>query len=92
MTSAPFAKFWKCALQVTPWTYSQQYQGQGVAHGLTEDTYNAALVERCLKNDIQVVGIADHGCVERIEKLRQALEAKAWLSFPACGRLPAPRA
>lgn len=82
MTTAPYAKFWKCALQVNPWTYAQQYQGQGAVHGLAEDTYNAALVERCLKNDIQVVGIADHGCVDGVERLRQALEAKGVVVFP----------
>lgn len=82
MTSTLYAKFWKCALQVNPWTYAEQYQGQGVGHGLTEDAYNSALVERCLKNDIQVVGIADHGCVEGVDKLRQALEAKGVVVFP----------
>lgn len=82
MTGAPYANFWKCALQVNPWTYAQQYQGQGAAHGLTEDAYNTALVAGCIKSEIQVVGIADHGCVEGVEKLRQALEAKDIVVFP----------
>lgn len=77
-----FAKFWKCALQVNPWTYAHQYQGQGVAHGLSEDAYNTALVDRCIKNEIQVVGIADHGSVDGVEKLRQALEATGIVVFP----------
>lgn len=77
-----FAKFWKCALQVNPWTYGQQYQGQGGAHGLTEDAYNNALADRCVKNEIQVVGIADHGSVDGVEKLRQALEATGIVVFP----------
>ena len=77
-----FAKFWKCALQVNPWTYAQQYQEQGAAHGLTEDSYNAALADRCVKNEIQVVGIADHGSVDGIEKLRQILEATGIVVFP----------
>src|ERR1022692_3868781 len=75
-----YAQFWKCALQVNPWTYAQQYQGAG--HGLTEDGYNSAVVEGCLKNDIQVVGIADHGSVDGLEKLREALEANGIVVFP----------
>jgi DNA repair ATPase RecN len=75
-----YAKFWKCALQVNPWTYAQQYQGS--KHGLSEDEYNAALVDRCLKSEIQVVGIADHGCVDGVENLRAALEAVGIVVFP----------
>ena len=82
MTNALFAKFWKCALQVNPWTYAQQYQGQGVAHGLSEDDYNSAIADRCIKNEIQVIGIADHGSVDGVEKLRFALEAKGIVVFP----------
>jgi hypothetical protein len=75
-----YAKFWKCALQVNPWTYAQQYQGG--KQGLTEDEYNAALVDRCLKSEIQVVGIADHGCVDGVENLRDAFEAAGIVVFP----------
>jgi hypothetical protein len=75
-----YAKFWKCALQVNPWTYAQQYQGG--EHGLTEDEYNAALVDRCLKSEIQVVGIADHGCVDGVANLREAFEAAGIVVFP----------
>ena len=78
--TADYAKFWKCALQVNPSTYAQQYQGAG--HGLTEDAYNDAIVEGCLKNDIQVVGIADHGSVDGLEKLRKALESNGIVVFP----------
>ena len=77
-----YAKFWKCALQVNPWSYAQQYQGAGTAHGLSEDDYNAAIVDRCIKNDINVVGIADHGSVDGVEKLRGALHAKGIVVFP----------
>lgn len=82
MTNLPYAKFWKCALQVNPWTYAQQYQGQANAHGLPEDDYNTAMADRCLKNEVQVVGIADHGSVDGVEKLRAALEAKGIVVFP----------
>jgi hypothetical protein len=75
-----FARFWKCALQVNPWTYASHYQGGG--HGLSEADYNAAIVTRCLKNGIQVVGIADHGSVAGLESLRLALEAQGVIVFP----------
>lgn len=75
-----YARFWKCALQVNPGTYAQQYQGGG--HGLSEANYNSAIVRQCLKNEIQVVGIADHGSVAGVEGLRGALEAQGVIVFP----------
>lgn len=78
----PFAKFWKCALQVNPCSYAQQYQGRGHGHGLSEDAYNEAIAEGCVKNAIQVVGIADHGSVEGVDSLRQTLESRGIVVFP----------
>jgi DNA repair ATPase RecN len=75
-----YATFYKCALQLNPWTYASQYQGN--AHGLSEKEYNAAIANQCLKNDIQVVGIADHGNVDRIENLRKTLEENGIVVFP----------
>ena len=75
-----YATFWKCALQVNPWSYSQEYQG--TSHGLSEANYNSAIVDRCLKHGIQVVGIADHGCVDAVHALRVALEAAGIVVFP----------
>jgi DNA repair ATPase RecN len=75
-----YAKFWKCALQVNPWSYAQQYQAS--PHGLTETAYNAALVNRCVKSEIQVVGIADHGCVDGVENLQEAFESANIVVFP----------
>jgi DNA repair ATPase RecN len=77
---ATYAQFWKCALQVNPYSYSQTYQGK--SHGLTEDAYNKAIVERCLSNDIKVVGIANHGSVDGLTKLRDALEASGIVVLP----------
>src|SRR5262249_20411209 len=48
----------------------------------TEGSYNAALVDRCLKSEIQVVGIADHGCVDGVENLRRAFEDTGIVVFP----------
>ncbi len=78
--TANYAKFLKCALQVNPWTYAQQYQGG--SHHLTEQQYNDAVVDRCIKNDVQVVAIADHGCVDGVDNLRKALEEKGIVALP----------
>jgi len=75
-----YAKFWKCALQVNPWSYSQKYQAKD--HSLSEETYNSAIVAGCLKNDIRVVGLADHGNVLSSETLRHALQDGGIVVFP----------
>ncbi|HWR87860.1 MAG TPA: AAA family ATPase, partial [Acidiferrobacterales bacterium] len=75
-----YARFWKCALQVNTVGYSEAYRG--ASHGLDEQAYNAALAAQCKALDIRVVGIADHGGVERIDALRNALHAAGVVVFP----------
>ena len=72
------ARFYKCALQVNPFTYSQ-YQGKE-----TEDeaSYNRKILQQCLDNEIEVVGLADHGRVENSEKLRFFLTENGITVFP----------
>lgn len=77
---APFARFWRCALQVNPFSYSEAYRGQD--HGLDEDAYNQALAAKCVELDIRVVGVADHGSVDAVDKLRDALTPHGILVFP----------
>lgn len=75
-----YATFRKCALQVNPFLYGAEYQGAD--HGLSEDQYNESIAKRCVENGIAVVGIADHGTVDGVEKLRTALEAAGVAVFP----------
>jgi len=75
-----FARFWRCALQVNPSKYWEAYQGQD--HGHDESTYNQAVLEKCLQLQIRVVGIADHGSVESVDKLRDLLSANRVVVFP----------
>lgn len=75
-----FAQFWRCALQVNPFNYQEAYRGQD--HGHDEDGYNQALLEKCLTLGIRVVGIADHGSVGSVDKLRETLSAKGIVVFP----------
>ena len=60
-----FARFWKCALQVNTFGYSANYRG--ASHGLDEQAYNAAVAAQCAQHGIEVVGIADHGGIDRID-------------------------
>ncbi len=76
-----FARFWRCALQVNPASYSAKYRGK-THHGLDEDAYNEALLKECLDLGIHVVGIADHGSVEAVDKLRETLGSKDIIVFP----------
>ena len=75
-----YARFWKCALQVNPHSYSATYRGQD--HGLAESTYAEALRDVCLDVDIRVVGLADHGSVEESETARKVLADADIVVFP----------
>lgn len=73
------ARFWKCALQVNPAGYIAY---QGTDHGMTEAQYNAKLVQVALENDIKVIGLADHGCVDGVDAIKNAMNAAGILAFP----------
>lgn len=73
------AKFWKCALQVNPASYIS-YRGQ--SQGASEDDYNKKLLEVCLEESIKVVGIADHGNVDSIEKIQEVFSPHGVIVFP----------
>lgn len=74
------AEYWRCALQVNPYEYCVKYRGG--APTASEAEYNEGIVEACQREGIQVVGIADHGSVEHIDSLREALEASGIIVFP----------
>ncbi len=78
--AATFARFWKCALQVNTDGYNLTYRGQD--HGMSEAEYNAALAAQCKELGIEVVGIADHGSVDSIDRLRDVLEGEGIVVFP----------
>ena len=73
------ARFYKCALQVNPHNYAQKYQGGAPQN---EDVYNDKILRYCKENEIEVVGLADHGSVVNSEKLRGFLEDKHITVFP----------
>jgi energy-coupling factor transporter ATP-binding protein EcfA2 len=80
MSRVRYARFWKCALQVNPWDYASKYRGAD--HGLDEAGYNAQVLQICQSEDINVVGIADHGSVNTLDALRQVLVSGGITVFP----------
>ncbi len=72
------AKFYKCALQVNPYSYTS-YRG---GTPLPENDYNEQILAQCRENNIKVVGLADHGSVEHSEGLRQLLQKNDIVVFP----------
>ncbi len=73
-----FAKFYRCALQVNPYSYVS-YRGE---KHQDEYEYNKQVLNICLENNIKVVGLADHGRVETSESLRKILSDNGILVFP----------
>ncbi|QUX19721.1 AAA family ATPase [Staphylococcus haemolyticus] len=77
--SKSYAKFYKCALQVNPYSYIKY---RGLEHEMTEEQYNESIYHYCKTNDISIIGLADHGNVDKSSKLRQYLVSKGILVFP----------
>ena len=75
-----YARFWKCALQVNPHGYNENYRGQD--HGMEAQAYAEALRDVCLNEEIQVVGFADHGSVADAEIARKILTEAGIIVFP----------
>ena len=75
-----FARFWKCALQVNPHSYNENYRGQ--EHGMDAKAYAEALRDVCLEEKIQVVGLADHGSIADDKVVRKVLTEAGIVVFP----------
>ncbi len=73
------ARFWKCALQVNTVEYIK-YRGETPT--LSEDEYNHQLLEASLEAGIQVIGLADHGSVDGLDKLRPLFTKNGIVVFP----------
>jgi DNA repair ATPase RecN len=73
------AQFWKCALQVNPFSY---IKFRGTAHGLSEEQYNDELLKICQEENIKVLGIADHGNVEGVHAIRELMSQHGIVVFP----------
>lgn len=72
------ARFYKCALQVNPYSYNR-YRGEETQD---ETSYNQQILRQCQANEIEVVGLADHGRVEDSEGLQSFLTTNGIAVFP----------
>ena len=73
------ARFFKCALQVNPASYVKH---RGQQQTLKEDEYNKQLLAACLEAKIEVIGLADHGSVDGVDKLRALFSENGVVVFP----------
>ncbi len=73
------ARYFKCALQVNPAGYIK-YRGQQPL--LSEDDYNQQLLHVALESGVEVIGLADHGSVDSIEKMRTLFAGNGIVVFP----------
>jgi len=68
------ARFYRCALQVNPFDYVIRHN-RGTTF-TNEAEYNAAMVEACQENNIEVIGITDHQRCDTGQSLAEAARAK----------------
>jgi len=73
------AIFYKCALQMNSHLYNKNYRG---GEAFDETTYNQNILQACKEENIQVVGLAEHGDVNSTENLRQLLQTNGITVFP----------
>ena len=74
------AKFYRCALQVNPFAYLKKYSKPTAF--ANEDDYNRAIVDACLQEGIQVIGVTDHYCIRESQSLITAARAAGLVVFP----------
>src|SRR3972149_7079487 len=61
------ARFYRCALQINPFQYLKR-------HGIktpykNEDSYNTAIIQACLDENIEVIAVTDHYRIKSSENL-----------------------
>lgn len=74
------ARFFRCALQVNPYAYLGDYRS-GSAFA-SEDEYNAAIVEACQRESVEVIGVTDHYRISESTGLIRAAEKAGIVVFP----------
>jgi hypothetical protein len=52
------ARFYRCALQINPFQYVSDFKNETPFPD--EESYNTAIIEKCLQLGIEVIGITDH--------------------------------
>ncbi len=74
------ARFYRCAFQVNPYEYVVRHKHPTAF--ADEDTYNAALIQACRDNGIEVIGVTDHYRIQPAAKLIEAARGAGIIVFP----------
>jgi hypothetical protein len=73
------ARFYRCALQVNPFAYLGRHNKQTTFTNETD--YNAAIVQKCLDLNIEIIAVTDHYRVKHSTGLVQAARAAGIFAF-----------
>ncbi|MEW6096737.1 MAG: TrlF family AAA-like ATPase [bacterium] len=74
------AKYFRCALQVNPFTYLRNNRGQ--YHQFSEQDYNFQVIDKCQELGIKVMAIIDHNHVGGIDAIREKAAPLGITVFP----------
>ena len=74
------ARFYRCALQVNPFEYLKRHNKETEFKDAA--SYNAAIVQACIDEQIEVIAVTDHYRVRSSEKLINAAVAAGLIVFP----------
>lgn len=74
------AVFHRCALQVNPHDYAQNFRGQD--GGNTADDYVRSIVDKAVELGISVLAITDHNDVSSVQAFREAAKDRGVHIFP----------
>lgn len=74
------ARFYRCALQVNPYSYVQRYSKTTPFD--SQAAYNAALIQACKENGIEVIAITDHQRCTTGQLLAEQARSAGIVVFP----------
>jgi len=74
------ARFYRCALQVNPFAYIQR-EGKASSYR-DEDSYNEAIIQACLDQDIEAIAVMDHYRITTSQSLIQSARKAGIYVFP----------
>jgi hypothetical protein len=73
------ARFFKCALQVNPWSYLQRHKKATAFPN--EAAYNTAILDACRAHNIEVIAVTDHYRVDGSRSLTNAAREAGLYAF-----------
>src|SRR4051812_18339164 len=74
------ARFYRCALQVNPFQYLRRHNKPLPAPD--EESYDRAVVQACLANKVEIIGVTDHHRIGSSQSLIAAAQRAGLIVFP----------